>query len=136
MKLGLLAAGLALVAGGAVGCGGGDSGGGSDAPSTKEFCGSLADFQVAVAADSTKDPKAYITSVKDAATKVAKVGTPDGMPADAKDGFELTVHQIEALPDDATVDDLTAALTDASAEDQKKLDALDKYVAKSCPELS
>ena len=49
MKLGLVAASLILVAGGAVGCGDdGDGGGGltgNDAPSTDDFCGALKDFQ-------------------------------------------------------------------------------------------
>ncbi len=74
MRLGLLAASLVLVAGGAVGCGddgGGDGGGGDDAPSATEFCGALKDFQDDFAdADPTKDLKAYIQTLKDAADKL------------------------------------------------------------------
>ena len=138
MRLGLLAASLVLVAGGAVGCGddGGGGGGGDNAPSAKEFCGALKDFQDDFAdADPTKDLKAYIQTLKDAADSLEDVGTPEDMPADAQDGFELTVEKIKDLADSATLDDL-AGIGDVSDEDQKKLDALDEYIAKTCPDLS
>jgi hypothetical protein len=137
MKLGLLAASLVLVAGGAVGCGGSDDGGGgSDAPTAKEFCGALKDFQTQYASsDPTTDLKGYIKTIKDSAARLGELGTPDDMPADAKAGFDLTVKKIKALSDDATVDDL-AHLGDVSDADKKKLDAFGDYVTKTCPELS
>ena len=139
MRLGLLAASLVLVAGGAVGCSddsGGDGGGGDDAPSATEFCGALKGFQDDFAdADPTKDLKAYIQTLKDAADKLETVGTPEDMPADAQDGFEFYVKKIKDLSDDATVDDL-AGIGDVSDADQQKLDALDDYVSKTCPDLN
>ena len=137
MKLGLLVASLVLVAGGAVGCGGdGDGGDGHDAPSTKEFCGALKDFETTYTnADPAGDIKAYIKTIKTAAGRLADVGTPDSMPSDAKAGFDLTVTRINALSDDATVDDL-AHIGDVSDTDQKKLDALDDYIKTTCPDLS
>jgi len=136
MRLGLLAAGLVLVAGGAVSCGDdGGGGGGRDAPSTKEFCGALKAFQDDFAvADPTKDLKAYIQTLKDAADRLEDVGTPDEMPADAQDGFELTVKKIKDLSDSATLDDL-AGIGDVSDADRTKLDALDEYIAQTCPDL-
>jgi hypothetical protein len=137
MKLGLLAASLVLVAGGAVGCGdgGGGGGGADDAPSAKDFCGALKAFQDDfAAADPTKDLKAYIQTLKGAADKLENVGTPEDMSADAKAGFDFYVKKIKALDDNATVDDL-AGIGDVSDEDQTKLDALDDYVAKTCPDL-
>jgi hypothetical protein len=138
MRLGLLVAGLVLVAGSSVGCGDDNGGGGDakDAPSTKEFCGALKDFQDDFSkTDPTKDLKGYIKSLKAAADKLEDVGTPDDMPAAAQDGFQLTVEKIKALDETATVDDL-AGIGDVSDEDQKKLDALDEYIAKTCPDLS
>jgi hypothetical protein len=137
MKLGLLVASLVLVAGGAVGCGGGDDGGdGHAAPSTKEFCGALQDFQTAYAStDPTGDIKAYIKTIKKAAAQLGNVGTPDSMPSDAKAGFALTVARIKALSDDASVDDL-AHIGDVSDADQQNLDALDDYIKTTCPDLS
>jgi hypothetical protein len=138
MKLGLVAASLILVAGGAAGCGGDDDSGGSatNVASTKDFCGALKDFQDDyAAADPTKDLKAYVKVIKDAAGKLEDVGTPKGIPAKAEAGFELYVDKIKALDDNATVDDL-AGIGDVSDSDQEKLDALDDYVVKTCPQLS
>lgn len=137
MRLGLLAAGLVLVAGGAVGCGddGGGGAGGGDAPSAKDFCGALKDFRNDVAdADPTKDLKVYIQTLKAAADRLEDVGKPEDMTADAQDGFDFYVEKIKGLDDNATLDDL-AGIGDVSDEDQKKLDALDDYVSKTCPEL-
>jgi hypothetical protein len=136
-RLGLVAAGLVLVASGAAGCGDGSDGGGDadDAPSTKEFCGALKQFQDDfAAADPTKDLEAYIKTLKDAADGLDDVGTPEDMPAAAQAGFELTVKKIDDLSDSATVDDL-AGIGEVSDEDQQKLDALDQYIAKTCPDL-
>jgi hypothetical protein len=139
MRLGLLAASLVLVAGAAAGCGDGDGsggGGGDAAPSTKEFCGALKTFQDDFAqADPTKDLAGYIKTLKEAADRLEDVGTPDDMSDAAEDGFELTIGKIKDLSDSASVDDL-ADLGDVSEEDQKKLDALDEYISKTCPELS
>jgi hypothetical protein len=137
MKLGLLVAGLVLVAGGAAGCGGdGGGGGGHDVPSAKEFCGALKDFQTSYAnSDPTGDLTAYVKTIKRAAAQLGDVGTPGDMPADAKAGFTLTVQRITALPDGATVDDL-AQIGNVDDTDQKKLDALDHYVRTTCPELT
>jgi len=136
MKLGLLAAGLVLVAGGAVGCGGDGGGGdGHGAPSAKEFCGELEDFHTAYAnSDPAGDLKGYIRTIKQSAARLGDLGTPDSMPSDAKAGFALTVQRIKALPDDATVDQL-AQIGDVSDADQKKLDALDDYIGTTCPDL-
>jgi hypothetical protein len=133
----LAAASLVLVAGAAVGCDGGDSGSGhgGSAPSTTEFCGALKTFQDDFAgADPSKDLKGYIQTLKRAADKLEDVGTPKDMSADAQDGFDLTVKKIKDLSDDATLDDL-ADIGDVSDADQKKLDALDDYISKTCPDL-
>jgi hypothetical protein len=136
--LALLAAGLVVVAGGAAGCGDGGGGGGGakdDPPSAEQFCGALKTFKDDFAkADPTKDLAAYIKTVKDAADRLDDVGTPEDMPADAQDGFELTVEKIDDLPGSATADDL-ANIGEVSDEDQQKLDALDLYIAKTCPDL-
>ena len=100
MRLGLLAASFVLVAGGAVGCsdgGDGGGGGGDDAPSAKDFCGALKEFRDDFgAADPTKDLKTYIQTLKDAADKLAEVGTPEDMPGDAQDGFDFTSRRSTA----------------------------------------
>ena len=136
MKLGLAAATLALVAAGAVGCSDDSDGGGDDAASTAEFCGALQDFQSSFSdSDPTTDLPGYIKTLKAAAEKLDEVGTPDGIPDDAEDGFDLTIDRIDDIPDDATLDDLTA-FGDLDDADQKKSDALDDYIDKECPDLT
>lgn len=132
----LASASLVLLAGGVAGCDdGGGGGGGAAAPSTKAFCGALEEFQDDFAAtDPTKDLEAYVQALKKAAATLEEVGTPDSMPSAAQAGFDLTVKKIKDLSDSATVDDL-AGIGDVSDEDQKKLDALDAYIAKTCPDL-
>jgi hypothetical protein len=137
MKLGLVAASLVLVAGGAVGCGDDGDGGGSgdETTSTADFCGALKTFEDDLAeTDPTADLPGYLKALKDAADKLDEVGTPDDIPDDAQDGFDLTIKTIEDLPDDATLDDLSK-LGDVSDADQKKIDALDDYIDKECPDL-
>ena len=138
MKLGLVAATLVLVVGGAVGCSDdSDSGGGdaSDATSTADFCGALQEFQDDFsAADPDSEIGEYIAALKAAAEKLEAVGTPDDMPDDAEDGFEVTIDRINEIDDDATVEDLTS-IGEVSDEDQKKIDALDDYISEECPEL-
>ena len=138
MKLGLLAASLVLVAGGAAGCDDNGSGGSDagDAPSAKVFCGALKDYMADfAAADPTKDLKVYVQTLKDAADKLESVGSPDDMPDDAKAGLALYVNKIQDLDDDATDEDLKG-IGDVSDTDQAKLDALTDYVTKTCPDLS
>jgi hypothetical protein len=136
VRLALFSVALLLVAGGVAGCDdGGGGGGGAGSASTKEFCGALKDFQDDFSGtDPTKDLQAYVKTLKQAAGKLEGVGTPKDMPTDAKDGFDLTVSKIKDLSDTATLDDL-ANIGDVSDEDQKKLDALDEYISKTCPDL-
>ena len=136
MRAGLLAASLLLVVGGAAACGDDGGEGRTHTATTAQFCGALKKFQDDFAqTDPNKDLKAYVKKLKEAAAELADVGTPDNMPADARGGFDLYVAKINSLPDSATVDDL-AGIGDVSDADQAKLDALDAYVTRTCPDLS
>jgi hypothetical protein len=143
MKLGLLAATLVLVAGGAVGCGSDDGsggkagsggGGGDDSASTDDFCAAFQAFSDDL--DDVTGTEANLGEIlKKAAQRIEDVGTPKGIPADAKAGLQLTLDAIMALPDDASVEDMGGLEDDFSADDQKKTDAFTDYLAKTCPEL-
>lgn len=143
MKLGLLAAALVLVAGGAAGCGddtgsggkaGTAKGGGEDFASTEDFCAAFQGFSDDLEdVDGTEDNLGEI--LKKAAQRIEDVGTPEGIPADAKQGLQITLDAIMALPDDASVEDMGGLEDDFSADDQKKTDAFTAYLQKTCPEL-
>ena len=140
MKLGLLAASLVLVAGGAVGCGddsgsgSADDGGGSEGTSTEDFCGAFQTFAEGVAG-LTGEEENLGEILKEEAQEIADVGTPDDIPDDAKDGLQLTLDAIEDLPDDASAEDMAGLEEEFSEEDQEKSDAFSDYLEKTCPEL-
>jgi hypothetical protein len=123
-----------LLASAALGCTGGDTGGGGarGAPTVQAFCDAVGQFRDDVEAADQSDIPAYVQSLKAAAERLGGVGTPDGTPDSVRAGFELTVRRIEALPDDATEDDL-AALGDVDEDGQTALDDLESYVGRSCP---
>jgi len=125
-----------LVATAVGGCSDDESGGADNRESSVEdFCSALATFRDEVAAADSTDLAAYIRTLKAAADEVDDVGVPDEMPAEAEQGFDLTIERIQALADDATQEDV-AQLGDVSDEDQKKLDALEDYIGKACPSLT
>ncbi|QIG45317.1 hypothetical protein G5V58_23470 [Nocardioides anomalus] len=126
-----LLSGSTLVAG-CTGDDGDDSASGDS--SVRSFCTALETFRADVDAADSADLPAYIRALKDAAGAVADVGVPDDIPVAAEQGFELTVSRIEDLADDATQDDV-ARLGDVSDEDQRRLDALEDYIEKACPDL-
>jgi hypothetical protein len=132
----LVATGVLLVATAVGGCADGDSGGADNrVSSVKDFCSALATFRDEVAAADSSDLAAYIRTLKEAADEVDDVGVPDDMPTEAEQGFDLTIERIQDLADDATQQDV-AQLGDVSDEDQKKLDALDDYIKRACPDLT
>ena len=139
MKLGLLAASLVLVAGGAVGCGDDDGGGGKagtkdDGTSTKDFCAAFQAFSDDLQ-DVTGEEENLGEILKKAAKRIEDVGTPDDIPDDAKEGLELTLDAIADLDDDASAADMSGLEDEFSDEEKKKTDAFSDYLDKTCPDL-
>lgn len=142
MRTALLAASLALVAGTTVGCGGGDGGGdgGGGAPtdaSVSDFCGTFEDFQTEAAElGADPDPAEIVTVLKRIAEGLEEIGTPEGIPDDARQGFELIITTIQNLPEDATEKDIQELDKDFTAEQEKQSDAFDEYLTDTCEEPS
>ncbi len=143
MKLGLLTASLVLVAGGAVGCGddgdgGGDggNGGGSDggSASAEDFCAAFQGFQDDLGG-MTGQEENLGEILKDAAQQIEDVGTPEDIPDDAKEGLQLTLDALMALPDDASIEDMGGLEDDFSDADKEKTDAFTTYLEETCPDL-
>jgi hypothetical protein len=137
MKLGLAAASLILIAGGAVGCGDDNGGGGgsSDKTASKDdFCGAFQAFY---------DDLQKVTGeegnlgeiLKKAAKRIDDVGTPKDIPDDAKEGLELTLDAIKDLPDDASAEDMAGIEEGYSKEEKAKTDAFTEYLDKTCPDI-
>ncbi len=139
MKLGLLAASLVLVAGGAVGCGddGGDGGGSAkkdEGTSTEDFCGAFQAFSDDLV-EVTGEEENLGEILKKAAERIEDVGTPDDIPDDAKEGLQLTLDAIAELPDDASAEDMSTLEDDFSEADKAKTDAFSTYLEETCPDL-
>jgi hypothetical protein len=137
MRHALFVAGLALVAGTAAGCGGGAAP--ADAPadaSREDFCGVFDEFLKDVRElGEDAETADQVKALKDTGERLEEVGTPEDMPEDARQGFELTVQAIAELPDDATDKELDQVQEDFSEEEQEQSDAFDEYLAEACPRM-
>jgi hypothetical protein len=99
------------------GCGGG--GGIPDDASVKDFC---------KAGDSFAKATKFHDGVK-AADKLHDTGTPKGIPADARHGFELVVKLVTDSDDQADLEKRYKKLTGTQ---KKSVEKLDDYIAKTC----
>ena len=143
MKRTPLVAALFLVLGLLVGCGSSDSstaaddGGSAGGPPTnasaEEFCGTFLDLiqQASEAGEKISDKDA-IALAKDLADKLSEVGTPEDMPEDARRAFETAIEKIQAIPDDATQDEMQAAASDLSEAEKKDQESLSTYITTTC----
>ena len=87
--------------------------------SVKSFCAASATF-----ARSTQ----FDQGVK-AADKLRDTGTPKGIPADARHGFELVVDIVTKAKDKGDLEKRYTALTE---KQKKSVAALDAYITKTC----
>jgi len=124
MKIGLVAASLVLIAGGATAC--------SNNASKKDFCAGYDDFVQALA--DADEKKNYGEQLKEAASDFEDVGTPEDIPDDAKEGLEIVMEAIQELDDDATLDDVSNLSEDLSEDENKKAEAFQEYLSKTCPD--
>ncbi len=124
MKIAMAAASLVLIAGGVTGC--------SSSASKEEFCNGYDDFIKALV-DIDAEGENYGEKLKDAASEFEEVGTPEDIPDDAKEGLEIVFDTIQELDDDASPEDIENLDGDLSEDEQKKADAFEEYLEKTCP---
>ena len=143
MKRTPLLAALLLVIGLLAGCGSSDSstaaddGGSAGGPPTnasvEEFCGAFLDLiQQASQAGADLSDDAAITLAKDLADQLGEVGTPADMPEDARRAFETAIEKIQAIPDDATQDEMKKAAEDLTEDQEADQESLSAYITKTC----
>ena len=125
MKIGLVAASLVLVAGTATAC--------SNSASKEDFCNGYEDFiKALIEVDPESDD--YVEKLKDAAKDFEDIGVPDDISDDAKEGRDIVMDRIQDLDDDATPEDIANLDADLSEDEQKKADAFEEYLSKTCPD--
>jgi hypothetical protein len=101
---------------GLVGCG---SSGIPTGASVKDFCG---------AGDKFSSATKFSDGVT-AAGRLHDTGTPKGIPADARTGFELVVDLVTGSTDKADLEERYNKLSD---KQKKSVEALDSYITKTC----
>lgn len=131
VRAGVGAAALAVVL---AGCGGGGGGGGSapDNASTEDFCEaytSMLGSMMSVEPDSAE----AVSVVKEWGEKLEEVGTPEDIPDEAREGFEVIVESLSELDADATEEQLDELGGDLSAEEEQATEAFGEYVTETCP---
>ncbi len=127
-KTGLLTASLVLVGASAVGC----SGGAPTDASEDDFCTSLTSLASKLGSLADASQKDAIDSIKAWAKDLEKVGTPEKMPDEAREGFELMIEEVAALDEDGTTEDFQKLDDDLSASEKKATAAFEKYAADTC----
>jgi len=124
MKKASVAASLLLVGFGAAACGGGGADSSPKDASVEDFCTALNGFGDAT--DATK--------VTDVADKLKDVGTPAGIPDEARKGFEFIIDNASKIDDLGDKISDQAAFEDAFSKDAAtQLLALFTYYGTTCP---
>jgi hypothetical protein len=120
MRGALVGAGLVLMAGVVTGCGGDDA---PDDASDKDFCDSFQRL------GSSGDDFA---KSKDAFKDLEDTGTPDDIPDDAREGFEIILDVANDADDSK---EAAKKVEELSKDDQKKVEAFTTYTLKKCMDL-
>lgn len=116
----------------------GACGGAPTEASKTEFCAAAADQSWADDLGSDPDGDAIADAFHEWGDELNDVGTPEGIPDDAREGFEITVDYLRHVEGD-DFDDLDAvgpADDELSDEEEEKVTSFDEYVNATCqPEL-
>jgi hypothetical protein len=135
MRLGLALGGVLLAMPGLVSCGGDDGDGSADGKAevtVEEFCAAAEKFENTFTETDTTNLTEGVEALRDAARELKDVGTPDDIPDDAREGLELTLDKLIALPDDADETDLLEVL-DFDEDERAKSMAFEDYLNTTCP---
>ncbi|MEO5663468.1 MAG: hypothetical protein ABIR39_09295 [Nocardioides sp.] len=129
-KSGLLTASLVLVGVSVMGCGSDSGSGGAPTDATTaEFCDTLTGVFSDPQAMIDATPEELVAEVKTWAKDLGKVGTPEDIPAEARDGFDLLIEEVAALEADAELGTLEESL---SGKDKDASVAFNTYSTDTC----
>lgn len=98
--------------------------------STNDFCDVVEDFPTSFNQAEMDD---YLEDLEE-------TGTPEDIPDEAREGFELSIELLEAIDFDADdqdiADDIQERRDDLSGDEQEALQAFDDYQAETCEDAS
>lgn len=103
---------------------------GADGGTVEEFCNVLIGI-LQQPPEGISDADA-LQLLKGIAAQLSEVGTPDDMPDDAARALQMAIDKINALPDDATQEEVSKAAADLSAAEKKDQVSLGEYVQEKC----
>jgi hypothetical protein len=129
----LAVAGALLAAPVLISCGGDndEAGGDHETVSVEEFCSATERFENIFGELDPDDLGDGAKALKDAARELKGVGTPADIPDDAREGLELTLDKLIAVPDDASSEELFGVL-DLTGDEKAKSMAFESYLDQSC----
>jgi hypothetical protein len=133
MNTGLLTASLVLVGASAVGCSGG--GGAPTDASEDDFCKELTSLFSDLGTMAGSTDKEALATIKSWAKDLEKVGTPEGISDEARDGFELMIKQVEGLDEDDTTEDFQRMDEELSDSEKEATEAFEKYTTDTCGQM-
>lgn len=139
-----LAAGLVLAVGLLAGCSGSDGSDGEaaaeqqQAPPTdaaqQDFCDTYAGLFTNLAQMDPQDARSGVEAVRTWAGEMEEVGTPAGIPAEARQGFEVMVETLQEIDADATEEELAELGDQLGQGDRESGQAFLEYATTECPD--
>lgn len=112
----------------------GACGGAPTDASKDEFCKVIDDQSVFENIDlENPDEEEFVDAIKEQAEKIEEVGTPEDIPDDAREGWEITLDAVKDLDaDDVDFNDPELLEDQFSDDDKEKIEAYDEYEAETC----
>lgn len=112
--------------------------GGSDGPRTdasvKEFCSAVSEPDLAQ--EDMADKAKIQAAMEKWVDGLEKTGTPEDIPDDAREGFEIGVRQFDQIDWNKSLEQIGKEVeeieSDLSKAEKKKVDAFDAYQEKTC----
>lgn len=130
MRIATFGGGLVLAAALLTGCG-------SDEPpadaSEDEFCDAYSTLYDDMEVMASDDTGKMIEAMKEWSDAISESGTPEDIPAEAREGYELLVEEIDDVDPDATEEELDQIGDDMGDEGEKTIDAFSEWATETCP---
>ena len=104
--------------------------------SKEEYCDVVNDPEYAEGLDEDSDEQDYVDAVQLIAGDLRDVGTPEDIPDDAREGFEIQLDAVDDLEaDDLDLDGGGNPLWEGlSADELEKVEAYTDYESETCPD--
>lgn len=109
-------------------------GGPPDDASVADFCAAVDDKSWASGLDEGSSGEEIVDALGEWGDQLEETGTPDGIPDDAREGFEITIDTLHDLDADDfdSADDIGDVTGELSQDEQDKVDALNAYKTEKC----